>query len=200
MKDGCMHKSVSLIVCLFILCGCTQKQYPGLKTLASGLEQPWPGSPSPSMTMTIRESGGHMVLHCRLQNRSSTAVALDQSRLPWNQPIFFTGTVVTSTGRAYPLGPVAILAYLVAMPHPISLGPNGVLEGDFELKYLPRNPMVGPSIPQDKDALFLWSYDLRTYGQTLPRELSRDTEMQMKIVRLVGINFFPKQAIALLAK
>jgi hypothetical protein len=152
------------------------------------------------MTLTIREFGGHMVLHCRLQNRSSTAVALDQSRLPWRQPIFFTGTVVTSRGRVYPLGPVAILAYITAMPQPILVGPNGVLEGDFELKYLPPNPTVGPSIPQDKDALFLWSYNLRTYGQTLPKESSRDAEIQMKIVRLVGITFFPKQAIALLAK
>jgi hypothetical protein len=195
-----MQKSVSLIACLFILCGCTQEQYPGLKTLASGLEQPWPGSRSPSMTMTVRESGGHMVLHCRLQNRSSAALALDQSRLPWRQSIFFTGTVVTSTGRAYPLGPVAVLAYIVAMPHPISVGPNGVLEGNFELKYLPRNPMVGPPIPQDEDALFLWSYNLPTYGETMPRDVSKSNETPMQTVRLVGITFFPKQAIRLLAK
>ncbi len=200
MRASCIHKSALLIVCLFILCGCTREEYPGLKTLAGGLEQPWPGSPSPSMTMTVGGSGGHLVLHCRLQNRSSASVALDQSRLPWNQPIFFTGTVVTSTGRAYPLGPVAILAYLVAMPHPISLGPNGVLEGDFELKYLPRNPMVGPPIPQGEDALFLWSYNLPTYGETLPREVSRDADVPTKTVRLIGVTFFPKQAIALLAK
>ena len=141
-----------------------------------------------------------MVLHCRLQNRSSAALALDQSRLPWRQPIFFTGTVVTSTGRAYPLGPVAVLAYIVAMPHPISVGPNGVLEGNFELKYLPRNPMVGPPIPQDEDALFLWSYNLPTYGETMPRDVSKSNETPMQTVRLVGITFFPKQAIRLLAK
>lgn len=200
MRGGRMQKSISLIACLLILSGCTQEQYPGLKILAQGLEHPWPGSHSLSMTMTVRPSGGHMVLHCRLQNLSSAALALDQSRLPWNQPIIFTGTVVTSAGHTYPLGPVGILAYIVAMPHPISLGPNGVLEGDFELKYLPNNPMVGPPIPQGEDALFLWSYNLPTYGETLPRGVSRSNETSMQTVRLVGITFFPKQAIALLAK
>lgn len=195
-----MKKSLALIAFLFILCGCTQEHYPGLKTLASGLEQPWPGSGSQSMTMMVRESGGHMVLHCRLQNRSSAALALDQSRLPWRQPIFFTGTVVTSSGRTYPLGPVAVLAYIVAMPHPILIGPGGVVEGDFELKYLPQNPMVGPAIPQDEDALFLWSYSLPTYGETLPRDASRSNGTPMQTVRLVGITFFPKQAIGQLAR
>jgi hypothetical protein len=200
MASGCMQKSVSLIVCSLILCGCTQREYPGLKQLASGLERPWPGSRSPSMTMTVRESGGHMVLHCRLQNLSSAALTFDRSRLPWNQPIFFTGNVVTSTGHAYPLGPVGIRAYIVGMPHAISLGPNGVLEGDFEVKYLLKNPMVGPPTPQGEDALFLWSYNLPTYGETLRQHESRSADTPMQIVRLIGITFLPKQAIALLAK
>lgn len=72
-----MKKSLALIAFLFILCGCTQEHYPGLKTLASGLEQPWPGSGSQSMTMMVRESGGHMVLHCRLQH---TTVLFSKAR------------------------------------------------------------------------------------------------------------------------
>jgi hypothetical protein len=60
--------------------------------------------------------------------------------------------------------------------------------------------MVGPTIPRGKDALFLWSYNLPTYGETLPQDASRSSETRMQTVRLVGITFFPKQAIGLLAE
>ena len=160
--------------------------------------QPRPGSPS--MTMAIRESGGHPVLHCQLWSSFGKALALDRSRLPWNQPIFFTGTVVTSAGRTFPIGPVDALAYIVAPPNPFSVVPAEVVEGDFELKYLPRNPRVGPPIPREEDTLLLWSYDLPTYGETAPRDLSTYDERQMQNVRLVGITFLPKQAMELLDK
>ena len=64
-----MRNSAALILCLVILCGCARDQSPDLKKLASGLEQPWPGSHAALMTMTIREAGGHTVLHCRLLER-----------------------------------------------------------------------------------------------------------------------------------
>jgi len=201
MPDGCMQKSVLLIFCFVILCGCTHDQCPDLKKLASAFEQPWPGPRLASMTMTVRESGGHLVLHCRLRNRnpSGEALALDRSRLPWRQPTFFTGTIVTSTGRTFAIRP-GIIAYLVGLPDPFSIATNEVVEGDFELKYLPKNPMVGPPIPRDEDTLLLWSYDLPTYGQTPPRELSTYDERQMQRVSLAGITFLPKQAMALLDK
>jgi len=88
MPGGCTQKSGSLIFCLLFLCGCTHPQYASLKTLANGLEQPWPGSHSASMTMTVLESEGHTVLHCRLQNLSWKLLVVDRSRLPWNTPIF----------------------------------------------------------------------------------------------------------------
>lgn len=119
-----MQKSAALITCFVILCGCTHEQYPAFKTLATALEQSWPGSYPLSMTMTVRESGGHTVLHCRLQNTSSAALALDRSRLPWRQPIYFAGTVVTSAGHAFAIGPVTILAYIVGEPDPFLFGPT----------------------------------------------------------------------------
>ncbi len=195
---GCMQKSASLVVCFVILCGCTNYQCPDLKRLASGLEKPWPGPRWASMTITVRESGGHPVLHCRLQNSFGKALALDRSRLPWNQPIYFTGTVVTSTGRTYPIGPVAVLAYIVGSPNPFSVAPNAVVEGDFELKYLPKNPMVGPPPPRGEDTLLVWSYDLPTYGERPPPDLSTYDEQQMQSVRLTGITFLPKQSMRLL--
>ena len=198
--DGYMQKSASLIVCFVILCGCTHDQFSDLKRLASALEKPWPGSRWASMTITVREPGGHPVLHCRLQNSSWKALALDRSRLPWKQAIYFTGTVVTSTGRTYPIGPVGVLSYIVGSPDPFSVAPNAVVEGDFELKYLPKNPMVGPPPPQDEDTLLVWSYDLPTYGETPPRDLSTYDERQMQSVRLTGITFLPKQSMKLLDK
>jgi len=74
------------------------------------------------------------------------------------------------------------------------------VEGDFELKYLPKNPMVGPPPPQDEDTLLVWSYDLPTYGETPPRDLSTYDERQMQSVRLTGITFLPKQSMKLLDK
>src|SRR6185437_6292574 len=195
-----MQKSGALMTSFLILCGCTHDQYPDLKKLATGLEQPWPGAYPLSMTMTLREAGGHTVLHCRLQNPSSAALALDRSRLPWKQPIYFTGTVVTSAGRTFAIGPVSILAYIVAEPDPFLFGPNEVLEGDFELKYLPKNPRVGPPPPKDEDTLFMWSYNLPSYGETLPQEPSRHDHRQRPThtVSLVGVTFLPRQAMELL--
>ena len=198
--DGYMQKLASLIVCFVILCGCTHDQCPDLKRLASGLEEPWPGSRWASMTITVRESGGYPVLHCRLQNSFSNALALDRSRLPWKQPIFFTGTVVTSTGHTYPIGPVSVLAYIVGLPDPFSVAPSAVVEGDFDLKSLPKNPWVGPPPPRDEDTLLVWSYDLLTYGETLPRDLSTYDQRPMQRVRLAGITFLPKEAMKLLDK
>jgi hypothetical protein len=152
------------------------------------------------MTMTVRESGGHLVLHCRLKNPFWKALALDRSRLPWSQPIYFTGTVVTSTGRTFAIGPILILAYLVGPPAPFSVAPYESVEGDFGLKSLPKNPWVGPPIPRDEDTLLLWSYDLPTYGETPPPELSKYDETPMQKVRLAGITFLPKQAMELLDK
>jgi hypothetical protein len=195
-----MQKSTWLIVYFVILCGCTQHQCPDLKRLASGLEKPWPGPHWASMTITVRESGGHLVLHCRLQNSSGKALALDRSWLPWKQPIFFTGSVVTPTGRTYPIGPVGVLAYIVGEPDPFSFVPNAVEEGDFELKSLPKNPMVGPSPPRNEDTLLAWSYDLPTYGEAPSRDSSTYDRRQMQSVRLAGITFLPKQAMELLDK
>jgi hypothetical protein len=197
-----MGNSASFIVCCVILCGCTRDEYPDLKKLASSLEQPWPGSRSASMTMTVSEAGGHTVLHCRLQNLSSETLALDRSQLPWKQAIFFTGTVVTSTGRTYPIGPAGVVTYIFGEPDPFSVAPNAVVEGDFELKYLPKNPMIGPPSPRDEDTLLAWSYDLRTYGDTPPPERARHDEYErpMQSVRLFGVTFLPKQAMRLLER
>jgi hypothetical protein len=79
------------------------------------------------------------------------------------------------------------------------------VEGDFELEYLPKNPMVGPAPPREEDTLFEWSYNLETYDEAPPRDLSpRDLSTwgmrQMQSVRLIGVTFFPKQAMKLLAK
>ena len=194
-----MKKSVSWMVWFALLGGCTHDPGPDLKSLASGLENPWPGPHRPSMTITVREPEGRLVLHCRLQNDSLKALALDQSQLPWKQSIYFTGTIVTFSGRTYPIGPVAVLAYIVASPHPVSLAPNEVLEGDFELRYLPKNPMVGPRPPQDEDTLLAWSYDLRTYPQMpLPDSSPHDLQPTQS-VRFVGITFLPKEAMRELA-
>jgi hypothetical protein len=46
--------------------------------------------------------------------------------------------------------------------------------------------------------LLVWSYDLPTYGETPPRDLSTYDERQMQRVRLAGITFLPKQAMKLL--
>ena len=198
MPVDCMRKTVLLIFCFLLLCGCTRPQYAGMKTLASGFEQPWPGSYPASMTMTVLESEGQTVLHCRLQNLSPSPLVLDRSRLPWNTPMFFTGTVLSSRGRTFPIGPPLIVAQVMAMPFPISIGPNEVLEGNFELKYLPKNPMAGPPIPRDVDALLMWSYDLSTYGETPPRGSSANDERQKQTVRVVGVTLLPKRAINLL--
>ena len=198
ISGGYMQKSASLIVGLVILCGCTHDAS-DLKKLATALEQPWPGSNLVSMTMTVRESGGHPVLHCRLQNPYWKAIALDRSRLPWRQPIYFVGTVVTSTGRTFAIEAIAI-AYLVGPPDPFSIGPAEVVEGDFELKSLPRNARVGPPIPRNEDTLLLWSYGLPTYGETPPQELSKYDQRATQYVTLTGITFLPRRAMELLAR
>ena len=191
-----MQKSASFIVGLVILRGCTHDAS-DLKKLATALEQPWPGSNLVSMTMTVRESEGHPVLHCRLQNPYWKAIALDRSRLPWRQPIYFVGTVVTSTGRTFAIEAIAI-AYLRGPPDPFSIGPAEAVEGDFELKYLPKNARVGSPIPRDEDTLLLWSYGLPTYGETPPRELSKYDQRAMQYVTLTGITFLPRRAMELL--
>lgn len=191
-----LQTSALSVVCFVILGGCTRDRFPDLKLLASGLEQPWPGSREASMTMTVRDSGGHPVLHCRLQNSSEHAIALNRSQLPWKTPLFF-GTLVTSTGRTFAIGP-GVMAYIMGEPHPFFLAPGEVVEGEFELKYLPGRLTVGPPIPRDEDTLLLWSYGLGSYGETLPRDASKYDARQMQIVRLVGITFLPKQAMKLL--
>jgi hypothetical protein len=127
-----MWKSLFLIAGIAIVCGCTHDAA-DLNKLAKGLEQPWPGSNLVSMTMTVRELGGHPVLHCRLQNPYWKAIALDRSRLPWKTPIFFTGTVVTSTGHTFAIE-ATHLAYLSGPADPFSIGPAEVVEGDFEFE------------------------------------------------------------------
>jgi hypothetical protein len=189
MTAGCTRNSASMIFSFLLLCGCTHQQYTGMETLASGFEQPWPGSHSASMTMTVLDSEGHTVLHCRLRNLSSRPLVLDRSRLPWNTPMFFTGTVLTSRGRTFPIAPPLIVAQVMAMPSPISIGPHQALEGNLELKYLPKNPMAGPPIPRDVDALLMWSYDLSIYGQTRPQGSSANDERQIQAVRVVGVTF-----------
>jgi hypothetical protein len=193
-----MRKLAPLITCFLILCGCTTNRYPALKKLATGLEQPWPGSYPLSMTMTVSEAGGDTFLHCRLQNRSSAALALDRSRLPWKQAEFFAGAFVTPTGRTFEL-PVSALAYPVGAPDPFVLGPNEVLEGDFEAKFL---RWVSPKTPRNKDMLLLWSYNLLAYVETLPQKSSEHDRRQMPMhaVRLVGITFLSPQAMELLDK
>jgi hypothetical protein len=191
-----MQKSASLIAGLVILCGCTHDAS-DLRKLATGLEQPWPGSTLISMTMTVRESGGHPVLHCRLQNPYWKALALDRSRLPWRLPLFFVGTVVTSTGRTFAIAATHV-AYISGPPDPFSIGPAEVVEGDFELKYLPKNARVGPPMPRNEDTLLLWSYGLPTYGETPPQELPKNDQRAMQSVRLTGITFLPRRAMELL--
>jgi hypothetical protein len=195
-RIGCMQKSASLIAGLVILCGCSHDAS-DLKKLATDLEQPWPGSTLVSMTMTVRESGGHPVLHCRLQNPYWKALALDRSRLPWRLPLFFVGTVVTSTGRTFAIAATTI-AYISGPPDPFLIGPAEVVEGDFELKYLPKNARVGPPMPRNQDALLLWSYGLPTYGETPPQELSKYNQKAMQSVTLTGITFLPRRAMELL--
>jgi hypothetical protein len=198
MPAGCMRESVSLIFCFLLLCGCTHPKYAGMKALASGLEQAWPDSYPASMTMTVLESEGHTVLHCRLQNLSPRVLVLDRSRLPWNTPMFFSGTVLTSRGRAFPIAPPLIMAQVMAMSAPISIAPNEVLQGNFDLKYLPKSPTAGPSIPRDVDALLMWSYDLPKYGESPARVSSGSDERQIRTVRVVGVTYLPKRAINLL--
>jgi hypothetical protein len=193
-----MWKSLFLIAGIAIVCGCTHDAA-DLNKLAKGLEQPWPGSNLVSMTMTVRELGGHPVLHCWLQNPYWKAIALDRSRLPWKTPIFFTGTVVTSTGHTFAIE-ATHLAYLSGPADPFSIGPAEVVEGDFELKYLPKNARVGPPMPRNEDTLLLWSYGLPTYGETPPQELSKYDQKAMQYLRLTGITFLPSRAMGLLDK
>lgn len=193
-----MEKSTWLLVCLVILCGCAHDRGPEFEKLGLGLERSWPNSHSASMTMTVSQSGGHPVLHCRLQNSTRTPLALDRSRLPWMQPIFFTGTVVTSKGRTFAVGPVMVLAYLVGSPNPYSMASNETLEGDIEINSLPQNPMVGPRAPQDEDTLLLWSYEFPIYEKGMPQGSTTYDQPPMQSVRLTGITFMPKQAMKLL--
>jgi hypothetical protein len=109
--------------------------------------------------------------------------------------MFFTGTILTSKGRIFPIAPPLVMAQVMAMPHPISIGPNEVLEGNFDLKYLPKNPMAGPPIPRDVDALLMWSYELSIYQPPSPRGSSANDETQMKTVRVVGVTFLPERPI-----
>lgn len=98
----------------------------------------------------------------------------------------------------------ALLPYLrISSVNPIhfySVLRNEILEGDFELKYLPKNGKVGPPTPRDEDTLFLWSYNLPTYGETLPSKPLGHVYKQRatRSVSLSGITFLPKQAMELL--
>jgi hypothetical protein len=53
---------------------------------------------------------------------------------------------------------------------------------------------------RDEDTLLAWSYDLPTYGERSPRDLSTYDERQMQSVRLARVTFLPKQAMKLLDK
>ena len=195
-----MPKWLWVIAWSAVLCACIVEPRTNLAQLGHGLEQPWPGSGVVPMTMTFRESGGRPVLHCRLQNLSNSDVALDRSRLPWNQPIYFTGTVVTATGSTFPIGPPAVIASIVGSPAPFALAPKAIVEGDFEPQSLPPNPFVGPPIPRDQDTLLMWSYDLPSYGELPPQKGTPEADRPSHSVKLIGVTFLPKRAMALLAR
>jgi hypothetical protein len=218
-----MRNPVVALAFLLVLCGCdkhagqqpamgaqkatSSEQDPGnvsangldLKKIATGLEQPWPGSGLAAMTMTVRESGGHPVLHCRLQNSSWKPLVVNRSALPWKTPIFFSGTIVTSAGRTFGIA-ATVLAYITGPPDPFSLDPNSVLEGDFELKFLPKEARAGPPLPQDEATLLLWSYSLAIYGEELTQNssASHPTPMPTQGTSLNGITYLPKRAMELL--
>lgn len=170
-----------------------------LKNLALGLEQPWPRSGLASMTMTIRESGGHPVLHCRLQNSSWKPLIINKSALPWKTPIFIVGTIVTSAGRTFGIA-ATVLSYITGPPDPFSLGPNDALEGDFELKYLPKVATKGPPLPRGEATLLLWSYALGIYGDEPSQKSSATGAAQMprQETSLNGITYLPTRAMDLL--
>jgi hypothetical protein len=219
-----MRRPIVILAFSFVFCGCdkhadqqsptdnthkattsaqdlsnTPENGAGLKKLATGLEQPWPGSGFASMTMTIRESGGHPVLHCRLLNSGWKPLVINKSALPWKTPIFFEGTVVTSAGRTFGIA-VTSLAYITGLPDPFSLGPNDVLEGDFELKYLPKEARAGPPLPRGEATLLLWSYSLGIYGDGLPQKSSTKdaAPMPTQATSLNGITYLPTRAMDLL--
>lgn len=91
-----------------------------------------------------------------------------------------------------------VLAYIVGSPDPYSMASNEEVEGDFEIKGLPQNPMVGPRAPKDEDTLLVWSYELPIYEKGVPQGTSTYDRLPMQTVKLAGITFMPKQAMKLL--
>ena len=172
-----------------------------LTKLATGLEEPWPGSSVASMTMIVRETGGHPVLHCHLQNSGWEPLIVNRSDLPWKTPIFFAGTIVTSAGRTFGIAATHV-AYITGPPDPFSLGPNDVLEGDIELQYLPKKARAGPPIPRGEATLLLWSYPLSIYEHEHPKNPSESdaTPMPTQSISLNGITYLSKQAMDLLGE
>ena len=154
--------------------------------MASGLERSWPGSDPLAMTMVAQQTAGRFVLHCRLENVSDNPIRLDRSGLPWHQPIYFRGTVVTADGKTSPMM-AGVLAYLRASPVLFDLAPHQAIEGDFEPKSLPGNPMTYAVTPRDQDTLLLWTYH---FHFTDAASSSRDD--------LVGVTFLPQAVMSMI--
>ena len=103
---------------------------------------------------------------------------------------------MTSTGRTYAIE-VTDLADIIARPNPFSLGPNEVLEGDFELKNLPKKARP---LPCGEATILLWSYSLPIHGDRLPQNsaASDATAMATQGTRLIGATYLPRRAMELL--
>jgi len=182
------------LVCFFGIAACEGGDDPQFRELAKALEHPWPGSTPAEMTMAVRSSGGHLVLHCVVHNSSWPALQINRSVLPWVTPIFFTGTILNSRGGRFPVGPLGPGSYLIAEAEPISVAPNG----DIEISQLPKIPIIGPKPRKNEAAMLLWSYNLLVYPDAPPQGSSAKAPA-FKTVRVSGVTYMPAEAIDLLA-
>jgi hypothetical protein len=183
----------SIAVFAYILCGCsthdqctkTSGQSLNLEALAKSLEQPpaFPYTPGfvsgyLRMTMSIQDSAGHKVLHCRLVNTHWKPLTLDRTWLPWLVPFYFSGTLLTAEGRSSNIRAGAI-SHLRAGPAPFLLAPNEIMEGNLELKNFPTDTMADTPIPTGQAVLLLWSYHLPTFGERPLRDIPKEDDQSV---------------------
>lgn len=182
-----MRNIVVFCVTLIALTACgprhsTQSGSLDLDHLAVVLGKAWPITYPVRITMTVQNSEGRELLHCRLTNTSQEALQIDQSGLPWNTPESFGVSTISGTGHMLPKA-AFFMGQLVASvkPQPISIAPGQALEGTFELRLLPLGP-----VPRTKDLLLIWSYLVELDGQRYGAETTGVTLLPKRRVGIFG--------------
>ena len=161
-----------------IVCGCSERSgQPQLEPLARGLSEAMRPAYA-DFTLEIRaiDNGNRVTLHCVLKNVSivATAIDVDASTLPWQNPEDFDINAVAANGDVVHRNPPPVaVGQIRGAPTPLSIASGESIEGEMELGKMP----IG-ALPRREDLLLLWSTSIR--------EFRSDNYLRLSGVTLLG--------------